>query len=666
MKAGRKRGLGGKFCLVVASALLAALLCEAALRLFYPKYQDVAAGQLPPDDMRIYAPAPNTRGWRVHPDTHRRHPHHTNNLGLRQHRNFSDADIASATTVAVFGDSFVHMPIMDAPYVFTEPLDYLLNLDDNSNFAVLNFGVSGYDPAQSYFAYRSFPRREDLDYVLFVHYPENDLKGLVVNGLFDLDDSGRLRQREVRGSAWWVPFASKLHLTYLALDVSGRFAPYVTSLTAERRAEVWRQRKSYFFGSSGGVASEPPTLGPDVFKQLMRRWRMEVEESGGKFFVVPLPTHSINNPRVGPLLKEAGVDVVDLSPCYERPSEGGLDPQYYFDNDGHWNERANRLAAACLNDRLRREAGLPTMTETSRDAALAEYYAAFEPRPRAGFPPRRLGIRRKYQAFAHIQAADLRIESYLSPNNLAVVSNHYDVYVDAAPLQRPESRMRYAVINDLRLIFFHRRAAQCEVPDGLFAYPTPGDGGIYFKEAAHANLFRARMMPLEENGKCMTVLNFHGIPLSHFLVGQRDQTNSPTGPILWSGEIVLDRPAFEKAMEDMLLAAGEPVIESDMDVFVHDKRIFYVADSCHRMDGQTAFILHVTPTHDADLPEHSIEHGYVNLDFHEVGATVGARCVVRWQLPDYPIRHVRTGQYLQIKGSPLLRNLWQGEAAIEG
>ncbi len=81
-----------------------------------------------------------------------------NNLGLRQHRNFSDADILSATT------------------------------------------VGGYGPAQSYFTYKSFDAREALDYVLFVYFGGDDLHQLARRGLLDLDDDGRLRQREARGS----------------------------------------------------------------------------------------------------------------------------------------------------------------------------------------------------------------------------------------------------------------------------------------------------------------------------------------------------------------------------------------------------------------------------------------------------------------------------------
>ena len=338
-KSGACRGdLAARFCLALASVLVALLLCEVGLRLLFPKYRGVADGHaLRPDDLRLYASIPNTRDWRVHPDTRQRFPFHMNNLGLRQHRNFSDADILSATTVGVFGDSFVRGSYLDAPYVFTEPLDYLLNLD--GDFTVLNFGMDGYGPAQSYFTYRSFDAREALDYVLFAYFGGNDLHDLLRNGLFDLDDDGRLRQREARGSAWWVPFASKLHLTYLALDATGRLAPYLSSIAAELRAN----HDAWFFAQR--IHIPRATLrgrSLEMFAQLIERWRSEVKESGGQFFVALLPTQP-HYSRVRALLDEAGVGVIDLNACYASRDEGHRERDwqaspYRLRNDPHWNE----------------------------------------------------------------------------------------------------------------------------------------------------------------------------------------------------------------------------------------------------------------------------------------------------------------------------------------
>ena len=643
-----KETFAARFCLALASVLVALLLCEAALRVLFPKYRGVAEGQLQPDDMRIYASPPDVRDWRVHPDTGRGHPFHTNNLGLHQHRDFSDADILSATTVGVFGDSFVRFGSLDAPHAFTEPLDYLLNLD--GDFTVLNFGVGGYGPAQSYFHYRSFPRREALDYVLFAYYGGNDLIELVRHGLFDLDDDGRLRQREMRGSAWWVPLASKLHLTYLALDATGRLAPYIDNLSEALRNRHRRRTRDF--------PDDVLDHGLAVFGQLIRRWRTEVEGSGGEFFVVLLPTQP-DFPKVRPLLERAGVGVVDLNACYESRDDAHRrrsweESPYRLENDFHWNELGNRLAAACLDEWLRRETGLPALVDAVRDAALAEYYAAFEPpgrsrEQRATFASARSdreAVRRKYQALGGFDADDVRTGS---PDDLVLHSNHYDVY-----------------LTDSLLVFATDDCRADDATERLFAHATPVDGGILPPHASHLAMAR-HGQPLHEQAKCIARYWASRVPVSHILVGQRDSAKA----VLWSGEIVLDRAAFEKTLSTMLAVAGEPVIESGMDVHVHGRRVFYVSDDCEGMDGRTPFLLRVTPLREEDLPPQWIEHGYDNLDFHQVGVAFGERCVVRWQLPDYPIRRIRTGQYVQVHDGSggeqlLLRNLWEGEADIGG
>ena len=480
------------------------------------------------------------------------------------------------------------------------------------------------------------------------------------------------------GSAWWVPFASKLHLTYLALDATGRLAPYTAAATAQLRA-----------GWHGGMNVPESRLHASaaVFGQLIARWRREVEESGGKFFVVLLPTQPAF-PLVRPLLEDAGVGVIDLNACFAARDEGHRERDwrkspYQLHNDPHWNELANRQTAACLDDRLRREAGLPAVAEAAREAALADYYAAFEspqrgsargnpshvesPQPGSarGNPshvesPQRESsrtgesIRRKYQALGSFEEADASLEAIIAPDKLAVDSDHYDVYVDG---------QRFVFVND----DCHAEGAAKRASLGrwrtahLFAHATLSDASFLPPNTSYFPLHPRAV--LQEGGRCMARWRAP-LPFSHILVGQRDNTTR----MRWSGEIFIDRARFEKTLETMLAAAGEPLIESDMDVHVHGQRIFYVSDDCEGTDGRTPFFLHVTPVSETDLPQERLEHGYENLDFHQVGVTVGERCVVRWQLPDYPIRHIRTGQYVGARDGEEVRdaNIWEGEAAIGG
>ena len=142
-------------CLLLVSYLVGIFLCEGSSRLFYLKYAPLAEARARFDTLRIWARTANERGKYSHPDTGSIHALHHNNLALRQHRNFSAADLATAINVGVFGDSFVENIRMDAPYSLTEPLDYLLN-QSGRRFNVLNFGVDGCGPGQSLLHYEHF------------------------------------------------------------------------------------------------------------------------------------------------------------------------------------------------------------------------------------------------------------------------------------------------------------------------------------------------------------------------------------------------------------------------------------------------------------------------------------------------------------------------------
>ena len=102
------------------------------------------------------------------------------------------------------------------------------------------------------------------------------------------------------------------------------------------------------------------------------------------------------------------------------------------------------------------------------------------------------------------------------------------------------------------------------------------------------------------------------VRISHLQVSQ----GGGAARVLWSGEIFIDRIAFEKTLEEMLAAAGGPIISSGMDVHVHGRRIFYISDDCEGTDGRTPFLLHVTPMREADLPPERTSTGYDNLDFY--------------------------------------------------
>ena len=382
MTANARMPLLHNLCLLLVACLVGILLCEGSLRLFYPKYAPLAEARarFDIDTRRIWARNPNDRADHPHPDTGLRHALHHNNLGLRQHRNFSAADLATAINVGVFGDSFVENVGMDAPYSLTEPLDYLLN-QSGGRFNVLNFGVDGYGPGQSLLHYEHFRYADALAHVFYV-YCKNDLENIAETGLFHLDEAGRLVQHDAIRTSWWAARMSRLHLPYLILDATGTLSSYVNKRADDEKLKRKRLRDKHEERRKA-KKDEDFSRNAAIFRPLIRRWKQAVERNGGKFYVVLLPHHNpAVSPRVFDLLQEEDIATISLYDCFgahdaEHHRISWLDSPYRFKNDAHWNEAGNRLAALCLYRALEEDMRLPALAEETLQATLRRYYAAF-------------------------------------------------------------------------------------------------------------------------------------------------------------------------------------------------------------------------------------------------------------------------------------------------
>ena len=367
--------------LLLVSCLASLSLCEIFLRIFYPKYRPLVETFRIQDQKLTWNSIPNSRSHSPHPDAERSHLLHHNNLALRQHRNFSETDIQIATNVGVFGDSFLENISMAAPYSFTEPLDYLLNQRGES-FNVLNFGVGGYGPDQSFLRYKYFRHAKELDYVLFV-YCNNDLMNLSRWQRFDLDEVGHLVENPWVSSPPWRRLISRLHLPYLILDARGRLSSFMEESLMDNQqwASTLRRRG---VGRGGGVI--PPEHLKNslaILRQLFRRWKETVERNGGVFSVVLLPI-ALEHPDVASVLMEEGIEVFDLYDCFSDydPAHAGRPwkhSPYRFKNKGnlHWNEAGNYLAAVCLYRFLEEKMKLPELSGDTLQEALRRYYLAF-------------------------------------------------------------------------------------------------------------------------------------------------------------------------------------------------------------------------------------------------------------------------------------------------
>ena len=346
MKFSVKKALA-KLLLISVSTLFALGTFELGLRLLYPKFQYAAESDYLHDDQRIWSRNPNSIYRRLHPDNGEYHYVYHNNLALRQHRDFSEEDLKTSTNTGFFGDSFTENLRLPGPYSFSEPLDYLLN-ETGQNFNTLNFGVDGYGTDQSFLSYKHFLYKNKLDYVFYI-FTANDLRNIYENGIFYLDEQGNLQGTPIDKPSLPVRILSKFHLTYLVVEsienVFLKTSDYNKRVDLDAFLDHSKTYHNEIADSIERNLLKDDNLSPEleqsinIFNTILRKWKSEVEISGGRFNVVLLPraTESIAAKLID--LDEA--HIIDLFGLFNATIENYEYKDFFFLNDGHWNEAAN-------------------------------------------------------------------------------------------------------------------------------------------------------------------------------------------------------------------------------------------------------------------------------------------------------------------------------------
>ena len=148
----------------------------------------------------------------------------------------------------------------------------------------------------------------------------------------------------------------------------------------------------------------------------------------------------------------------------------------------------------------------------------------------------------------------------------------------------------------------------------------------------------------------------------------------PLEPVaeLTDGIVFRLNPAFDSAAARQSaweeLAAGEPVLRADFDVYLSENWLIYVRESCAPADTEPTFFLHLIPADVNDLPRQRRQYGFDNWDFHFDSLHVRSvafdgKCLAAVALPDYAIIRIRTGQYVYRDGS--YNNIWEAEVRLE-
>ena len=359
------RKLAAGLLLITLSIGVSFVIGEFVLRTFFPtKYYDAFTATNVVDSTKIWAPPTNTTNMYRHPDTGRPIPLVRNNLGIRAQRDISAVDLENSVNLAFFGDSATANIRLIAPHTFSEVLGYLLNAG-SEKFEVLNFGVDGYGPAQSYVRYRELDGdiRKQLKSVVYLLY-ENDLKDLLAHKLASLDSSGKVvivpkfpRIPEfLRG-------ATRLHMTYLIVDAANRISGIRAAFENEKGQTAEAKQKSNRYYKSSLA----------LLNATLLQWQGDVEAAGGRFYVAVYPKEKLRTLRRD---LDGRLTTVDMHSFFS-----GMMPDYrhdmiQFKNDGHWNEAGNLVAALMFYDLFSAELGFPGFSSAELKTRLRTYYKA--------------------------------------------------------------------------------------------------------------------------------------------------------------------------------------------------------------------------------------------------------------------------------------------------
>lgn len=351
-----------RLVLSLIALILALDAAELVVRRLRPDLRNLVRNpNAAPHPTRLFANEPGSRNLRERPDVPALSPVIHNRLGFRQHREFTDRKAPGTIRVGVFGDSFTENIRMPVQYSFTEPLDYLVNRT-GARGEVLNFGVDGYSPDQIYIQYLEDGTRLDLDAVVYMYF-EKDLQELMEHGLVTVGPDGRpvIHPPPERGPVFRL--MKRLHLTYFVIE----------------KLDALRIRRYASLSEESDPSSPKFAEALRRFKAVVLDIQRRTGERGQKFLVALVPRNEAHNARMEAYLKEWGVDVLNLYPDFKKagPDMAG----FFFENDGHWNEEGNKMAAVFLFQRLAERLGIAFDGDAFIRRVLYEYYSSFDRTP---------------------------------------------------------------------------------------------------------------------------------------------------------------------------------------------------------------------------------------------------------------------------------------------
>ena len=264
-------------------------------------------------------------------------------------------------------------------------------------------------------------------------------------------------------------------------------------------------------------------------------------------------------------------------------------------------------------------------------------------------------------------APEVEVEELASygRTTLHLITGHEELAADIhqewldmnAPAENPvylDSDSTYDLyIQDNALYYDKRSCALSDIADHFFLH-------IYAEDAADLPAARQQYgfetrdfyfhdYGLLSDGRCVARRELPDYPIGYIHTGQFVY---PDGAVIWEAEIpftlINERLNMREALSTSALIAV-----ADYDLYLQDNTLYYAKQSCAPADTEERFFLLVYAEDANDLPVHHRQNGYDNIgfDFHDYGSRIEDKCIIRYDLPEYPINQIHTGQYIHPDGA---------------
>ena len=205
---------------------------------------------------------------------------------------------------------------------------------------------------------------------------------------------------------------------------------------------------------------------------------------------------------------------------------------------------------------------------------------------------------------------------------------------------------------DNRLIYLRESCAAADTAAAFFLHIVPEDPADLPADMRAAG-FAHRGFAFDRRGghfddKCLAAVVLPDYPIKEMRTGQ----HIPGQDNLWSVRLIAAPDYAQLRTDYAALSPAEPAARNYFDLYWRDSRLLYLRESCAAADTAAGFFLHIIPADVADLPAERQDAGFAHGGFVFVrqGGHFDGKCLAAVPLPDYPIKEMRTGQYVPGQG----------------